>query len=143
MDLRKLITKKAELQHEINTAKETYQKLLQSMQELKAQEKTQQEKVQTLQKTLHERVANGGNTAGSWTCKRLWHRPGSSSQRNRKKLQSPGKKTCKGGFQLWFGPQSRGAAARSTPRCKDAKQIPQKDRGIGARPAGAIGTPEG
>ena len=57
MDLRKLINKKAELQHEINTAKETYQKLLQSMQDLKAEEKTQQEKVQKLQKTLHERVA--------------------------------------------------------------------------------------
>ena len=42
---------------EINTAKETYQKLLQSMQDLKAEEKTQQEKVQKLQKTLHERVA--------------------------------------------------------------------------------------
>ena len=39
MDLRKLINKKAELQHEINTAKETYQKLLQSMQDLKAEEK--------------------------------------------------------------------------------------------------------
>ena len=50
MDLRKLINKKAELQHEINTAKETYQKLLQSMQDLKAEEKTQQEKVQKLQK---------------------------------------------------------------------------------------------
>ena len=57
MDLRKLINKKAELQHEINTAKETYQKLLQSMQDLKSEEKTQQEKVQKLQKTLHERVA--------------------------------------------------------------------------------------
>ena len=57
MDLRRLINKKAELQHEINTAKETYQKLLQSMQDLKAEEKTQQEKVQNLQKTLHERVA--------------------------------------------------------------------------------------
>ena len=57
MDLRKLINKKAELQHEINTAKETYQKLLQSMQDLKAEEKTQQEKVQKLQKTLHKRVA--------------------------------------------------------------------------------------
>ena len=35
MDLRKLINRKAMLQHEINKAKEGYQALLQSMQDLK------------------------------------------------------------------------------------------------------------
>ena len=38
------------LQHEINKAKEGYQALLQSMQDLKVEEKVQQEKVQKLQK---------------------------------------------------------------------------------------------
>ena len=50
MDLRKLINSKAMLQHEINKAKEGYQALLQSMQDLKVEEKVQQEKVQKLQK---------------------------------------------------------------------------------------------
>ena len=68
MDLRKLINKKAELQHDINTAKETYQKLLQTMQELTMEEKEQQEKVQTLQKTLHERVAGAEDEP---TCEEL------------------------------------------------------------------------
>ena len=68
MDLRKLINRKAMLQHEINKAKEGYQALLQSMQDLKVEEKVQQEKVQKLQKTLHERVADGEEES---TCEEL------------------------------------------------------------------------
>ena len=56
------------LQHEINKAKEGYQALLQSMQDLKVEEKVQQEKVQKLQKTLHERVADGEEES---TCEEL------------------------------------------------------------------------
>ena len=68
VDLRKLINRKAMLQHEINKAKEGYQALLQSMQDLKVEEKVQQEKVQKLQKTLHERVADGEEES---TCEEL------------------------------------------------------------------------
>ena len=50
VDLRKLINRKAMLQREINKAKEGYQALLQSMQDLKVEEKVQQERCRSCKK---------------------------------------------------------------------------------------------
>ena len=71
--LRRPVTKKAELQHEIDHVKETYRRLLSCMQDLRKEEQLQQDTVQNLQKGLHERVAGGAQEkplSKSLTCMR-------------------------------------------------------------------------
>ena len=130
MDLRKLITKKAELQHEINTAKETYQKLLQSMQELKAQEKTQQEKVQTLQKTLHERVANSEEETQleELDLQATMAQAGVQLTKEQKEALSKalGKKPVKVAFNFGLDPSQEGQQPGARPDARMRSRSPKK-----------------